>query len=247
MHNVVSARALARRSRQLLTLALVVGSIGAFIIAIGVLLYVIPLVADGAEGFGLYNLTRIGLLGIGILIFLLGIGLAVRAVTWRTDNDLAQLTARVLETQLDARYTFIRNVSRREIGYVDAVLIGPPGVLVFRILDHRGVFANEGADWLTQNRRGDWSPWGISPTKQVVADIQKMRDYLARYNLGDVPVYGVIVFTREAPETQLMAKTPVVPLTPLSTLLANLRDTYLAKDRIDAPRIAASVRMLYQT
>jgi hypothetical protein len=246
MHNVVPSRALARRSRQLLTLALVIASIGAFIAAIGFVLFVIPLVPEGSQIFGLYSFARGALIALGVLLFGAAVVLAVRAATWKTDNDLAQQLAATLGAQLDARFTLIRNVSRRELGYLDAVLVGPPGALVFRLLDDKGIFANEGADWLVQNRRGDWSPWKMSPTRQVVADIQKMRDFLAGFNLGDVPVYGVIVFMREAPEVQLMGKQPTVPLTPQSTLLANLRENYLAKDRIDAPRIAATVRTLYQ-
>ncbi|MDX2141133.1 MAG: nuclease-related domain-containing protein [Chloroflexota bacterium] len=246
MHNVVPSRALARRSRQLLALALLVGALGAFVIAIGILLLMIPLVAEGSTSFGVYNLFRTGLLLLGGLLFLVAIGLAVRAATWRTDNEEAQVVARTLAPQLDARYHFIRNLSRRDLGYIDAVLVGPPGVLTFRILDARGVFANEGADWLVQSRRGDWQPWRISPTRQVVEDIRKLRELLTTMNLGDVPVYGVIVFVRESPQVQLQGNAPLVPPTHLSSLYNNLLPNYLAKERIDARRIADTVRTLYQ-
>lgn len=242
MHNLVPSRVLARRSRTLLTIALIVGALGAFIAAIGFVLYAIPLVG-GDDPF--YGLVRGSLLVFGILLFLAALAMAVRAVTWRTDNDLAIKVGGVLGAQLDARFTFIRNISSRELGYIDAILVGPPGVLTFRILDLRGTLANEGADWLIQNRRGDWRPLGSSPTREVVADIDKLRAYLSARNLGDVPVYGVIVFTREQPELQLMGKMPVVPLTHLSSLLVNLGDNYLAKERIDGRRIADTVRTLF--
>jgi hypothetical protein len=243
MHNLVPTRALARRSRTLLTIALVIGALGAFFAAIGFVLFAIPLVSEGDV---LYGLARGTLVIFGGLLFLVALGLAVRAVTWRTDNDLAVQVGALLAANLDDRFTFIRNISMRELGYIDAILVGPPGVLTFRILDQKGVLANEGADWLIQNRKGEWRPLGSSPTREVVADIDKLRAYLSGRNLGDVPIYGVIVFTTEAPATQLMGKAPVVPPTHLSSLLVNLGDNYLAKDRIDARRIADTVRTLYQ-
>lgn len=246
MHNVVPSRALARRSRQLLVIAIVLGALAVFIIALGILMTMIPLVAEGSPNFAFYNLARTGLIGLGAVTFLVAIGLAIRAVTWRTDNDLAQRVGHVLAQQLDTRYTLIRNVSRRELGYIDAILVGPPGALVFRLIPKTGVFANEGSNWLIQNRSGRWSPWSASPTQQVVIDIEKLRDYLARFNLGDVPVYGVIVFMHEHPQVQLSAKNPVVPLTHLSTLLVNLQENYLARERIDAARVVNTVRTLYQ-
>ncbi len=243
MHNLVPSRSLARRSRTLLTIALVVGALGAFFAAIGFVLFAIPLVQEGDT---LYALVRGTLVVFGLLLFVVALALAVRAVTWRTDNDLAVQVGGVLTGALDARYSFIRNISTRELGYIDAILVGPPGVLTFRILDLKGTLANEGADWLIQNKRGEWRPLGSSPTREVVADIDKLRAYLSARNLGDVPVYGVIVFTSEPPTTQLMGKAPVVPPTHLGSLLMNLQDNYLAKDRIDARRITDTVRTLYQ-
>ncbi|MCA9903189.1 MAG: hypothetical protein KC547_04975, partial [Anaerolineae bacterium] len=144
MHNVAPSRALARRSRQLLALALVIGALGAFIVALGILMIMIPLVAEGSGSFTIYNLLRDGLVVFGALLFLVALGVAIRAATWRTDNDLAHEVGRYLGKTLDARYTLIRNVSRRDLGYVDAILVGPPGVLVFRLIPDKGVFANEG-------------------------------------------------------------------------------------------------------
>jgi hypothetical protein len=242
MHNLVPSRALARRSRTLLTIAIVVGALGAFIAAIGVVLYAIPLVQAGDT---LYDLVRGSLIVFGALLFLLALVLVVRAVTWRTDNDLAVQVSSALGASLDARFTFIRNISTRELGYIDAILVGPPGVLTFRILDHKGILANEGADWLIQNKKGEWRPLGNSPTREVVADIEKLRTYLSGRNLGDVPVYGVIVFTTDPSTTQLMGKAPVVPPTHLASLIPNLGDNYLAKDRIDARRVTDTVRTLF--
>ncbi len=247
MRSLAPSRALARRSRQLLTLALVIGALGAFVVAIGFLLLMIPLVAAGSPNFGGYHFIRMALIVLGFLLFLLAIGLAVRAVTLRTDNDLALRVGHYLETHLDDRFTLIRNVSQRALGYIDAVLVGPPGALVFRLVDVKGAFTNERANWVRFNRRQEPIPWGINPTRECVADIQKVREHLGRLNLGEVPVYGVIVFMQEPPALQLSTVEPVVPITYLSGLLANLQGHYLAKERIDAPRVAATVRTLLPT
>jgi hypothetical protein len=246
MHNLAPTRALARRSRQLLVIAVVIAALGAFIIALGVLMTMIPFVAVGSPNYPFYNLVRLGLIAIGSLLFLLAVGLSIRAVTWRIDNDLAQDVGRVLAQALDARYTFIRNISRRDIGYIDAVLVGPPGALVFRIMNEKGIFANEGANWLKRRRGGGWAPWSPGPTRQVVADIKKLRDYLAQTGLGDVPVYGVIVFLYEPPLVELQGKDPVVPPTHLSTLITNLQADYFARDRIDEARVVRTGRALFQ-
>jgi len=245
MRNVAPSRALSRRSNQLLTIAFFVGAAGIFVVTVGIALFVVQFAAPANPGYGTYLFIRGMVLAIGFVIILVAFGLAIRALTWKKDNDLAIVTGRYLEQYLNDRYTFIRNVSKREIGYVDAVLVGPPGVLVFRILKDRGIFANEGPNWLKQNQKGEWLPAGINPSREAIADIRKMREFLAKKNLGEIPVYGVVVFINEPPYTQLMAKEPTVPISHLQSLNNNLQNNYLAKDRIDLNAVNAIVRLLY--
>ncbi len=247
MHNVAPTRALTRRSQQLLTLALVLGAVGVFLTVLGVLLQVIEFVVPTNAGYGLYNAARTMLLIVGILLLVSVVVMVIRAYTWKTDNDLAQITGSFLARQLDDRFTLIRNISKRETGYVDAVLVGPPGVLVFRILNEAGIFANEGPNWLVQDvRSGEWKPAPMQPTKDCVADIEKINQYLISRGV-EVPLFGVVVFTQEAPVTQLKAREPVVPITPLSMLVVNLQPNYLAKDRIDPATAQRVIETLFQT
>jgi hypothetical protein len=58
-------------------------------------------------------------------------------------------------------------------------------------------------------------------------------------------VYGVVVFTKEEPVTQIMAKDPTVPLAHLSDLMSVLRDNYLARDRIDQATVKRVVDLIY--
>ncbi|MDX2163130.1 MAG: hypothetical protein SF162_17570 [bacterium] len=248
MKNVAPTGALNRRSQQLMTLSFVVAAAGVFITALGILLRVIPLFG-GAGSSGLQLQQTLGLLilmgGVGLLIA--GFVMFIRARTWRVDNDLAMITGNVLAQALDDSYTLIRNISRAEIGYVDAVLVGPPGVLVMRILDNTGIFANEGPNWLVQDPRSqDWNPAPIRPTAECVADIEKIRAYLAKRGLNNIPLFGLIVFTKEEPQTVLRQKNPTVPITPLSAILANLGQNYLAGSRMDTAAAQAVVNVLYQ-
>lgn len=244
MRNTAPSRELSRRSNQLLTIAFFVGAVGVFIAVVGVLLFVVRFAVPSNPQYGTYLFIRAAVLAFGGIVVLIALGLAVRALTWKKDNDLARITGRVLEPILDDRYTFIRNVSKREIGYVDAALVGPPGVLVFRILNRQGVFANEGPNWLTRGKRGEWLPANINPTREAIADIRKIKEFLAKRGLQDIPIYGIVLFIVEPPQLQLMAKEPTVPITHLSSLHANLQSNYLAKERVDPAGAAAIVRYL---
>ena len=181
----------------------------------------------------------------GVALLVIAVVLAIRAFTWKTDNDLALITGKFLAQYLDDRFTLIRNVSKRQIGYVDAVLVGPPGVLVFRILDTEGTFANEGANWLRRQPNGELVPARINPTREAVDDIRKVREYLEKKQIPNAPVYGVVVFTQPVQRVTLSAHDPVVPPSHLQSLVDNLRPNYLAKDRIDAPEVVQIVRALY--
>ncbi|MDL1899224.1 NERD domain-containing protein [Anaerolineae bacterium CFX9] len=235
MKNIAPTGSLTRRSNQLKTLAFIVLALGIFIAALGVFLNVVQLVPRSSSSHGAYLFVAQLILIVGVITILIAIALFIRAFTWKTDNDLAQITARVLASALDDRFVFIRNVSKREIGYVDAVLIGPPGALVFRILDATGIFFNEGANWL-QSRSGELVPARIDPTRECVADIQKMRDALQK-RIGEIPVFGIVVFTKDPRDVQLNVKEPVVPITHLTALVQSIQGNYLAVDRIPPQQV----------
>lgn len=242
MQNVAPHMALVRRSRQLLQVAFLVVSVGVFTAVVGLAMFVLPL-APAA------NTTFRSVSGIvfvfGVILGISGLLMALRAVTWRTDNDLAKMTGDFLAKQLDARYTFIRNVSKFGLGYVDAVLVGPQGVLVFRIVGEEGTFFNEVDKWLKRDPRGGWVPLRYNPTQQAVDDIKHLREYFKRRGLPDVPVFGAVVFT--APNVNLSAEKPAVPPAQLPTLLERLSTNYMARERIDQRAVDAIVKTLYTT
>ncbi|MBZ0292709.1 MAG: NERD domain-containing protein [Anaerolineae bacterium] len=245
MENVAPSGALARRSRQLLQLAFVVVAGGVFIAVVGLALYVVQLAVPDNSIYPFYNFLRGMLLFGGVIVAVVGVIIAARAYFTRVDNDLARQVGIYLERYFDNRYWLVRNVNKTGLGYIDAVLVGPPGLLVFRIVDNEGNFRNEKADWLKQNNNGQWVPARIDPTREDVVDIKAAREYLARHGL-EVPVYGVVVFTKNPTLVKISAKEPVVPLSHLSMLYENLRDQYLAREnRIDQPTVQRIIDLIY--
>jgi hypothetical protein len=242
MQNVVPSGALVRRSRQLLLVAFIVVSVGIFLAVVGLAMIVFPLAPLANQTVP--AIARLVFV-LGVIAGLVGLGLAVRAVTWRTENDLAKITGNYLSQHLDQRFTFIRNVSRLGLGYIDAVLVGPPGALVFRIVGDTGTFFNEAGNWLRSDKQGNWVPLRYNPTKQAVDDIQHLREYLAKKGIPDVPVFGVVVLTQDPPATQLSVENPVVPAAQLQGVMDILQNNYFAKDRVDVPTSAAIIKTLY--
>ncbi len=249
MRNTTPVRALSRRATQERTLAFAIGATGIFLIAFGVFLFAVPLAGPNNPGFTLHSLLRTGLIGVGIVAVIIAAALMVRAFTYRSDNNLAQQVARVLGGALDDRFTYVRSVNRRGVGYIDAVLVGPPGALVLRILDQTGVFYNEGANWLEADPGrgpGAWKPASIKPTAECFADMRKLDQYLTGNGLPNTPIFGGIVFTRDVPQVQLSFRDPALPSAPLSQLVPALSTYYLTQDRIDAARAQQIVKLLFQ-
>lgn len=249
MRNVAPSRALERRARSLLQVAFFTAAAGVFFVFVGIALTAVPLAAPSSSSYGLYNFIRNAAFIVGVLAAISGILMGIRAITWRPDNDLAKITGATISHYLDDRYTFIRNVSKLSLGYIDAVLVGPPGVLVFRIVDHSGVYLNEIDRWLKMNPRDrKWIPAGIDPTREAVTDIKNLQVFLAKRGLAaDLPIFGVVVFIKDPPMLQLSQKDGVLPATSLSQLYASLQGTYFARERISKGAIDGVVKLLYDS
>ncbi|MBN1967488.1 MAG: NERD domain-containing protein [Anaerolineae bacterium] len=240
MHNISPARAMVRRARQYLTTGAVLALVGVLGLALLVLLVVIPF--SRAAWYGGFQVI---LGGIGVVLLLMGGGLMVRGVLYPTDNPRAQQMAAVLARSLDYRYTFIRSLNRRGLGYVDAVLVGPNGALVFYFFHQPGQFICERNLWFV-HERGQAQPKlsRLNPTHQVVKDVGALRRYFGERGLEQIPVYAVVVLTN--PRTAITVTQPVVPVAQLNDVPTVLRDTYLAEDRIDAGMVKAVVQVLMQ-
>ena len=246
MQNVAPTRKLSRRSRGWLMAAAVVFLSGAALSALGFALHVISLVVQSNPGFGVYDLTRKAILSLGIGIMLAALLMVLRAVTWKTDNALARQVGETLAGCLGRQFVFIRSISKPSVGYVDAVLVSRHGVLVFCITKRKGLYFNEKGQWLTCRRNGEWKPMRWNPTREAAEDARKIRGYLEDYQLKGIPVYGAVVFIHPPPITQLVVREPAVPVLYASQLCDGLRDSYFARERLDAKTVQEIVNLLYR-
>jgi hypothetical protein len=246
MRNVVPARALARRSRNLLFAAGFLFLLAILSFAFHVFLLTVPLVVPSNPNYDLYLTARSSLIWLGAVLVVVSLALLIRALTWKHDNPLAHATGELLGEFLDDRYAYIRNLSRFAIGYIDAVLVGPPGVLVLRITEKTGIFYNEGANWMQQQDKGSWKTLRWSPTREVVEDVRKLRAFLQARGMPDVPVFGAVVFLENKPITTVTMEQPVVPVLQPFELSYGLEDTYFArKDRLDQLTANKIATLLY--
>jgi hypothetical protein len=243
MLNTAPSRSLGRRTRQLLLFAFLSVSLGAFLLSVGVLLYLILFAAVGSTGYLIQRGISYTLLTTGGGAVLLGLFFLVRALVRRRENDLAAITGDHLSQYLDERYRFIRNINRPALGYIDAVLVGPPGILVFRILDVKGAFINDKNSWARKSRQGEFMPWRVNPTQEAVVDVRAVRDFLKQHKIPQPEVFGVVVFIPNEPHLTFQTKNPVVPITHLTDLLDTLKQTYLQQERI-TPRTIQQVTKL---
>ena len=236
MHSISPARAMERRARQWAISGLVVVLVGLVLGALGMASIVIPLARAGWYSL-LQGLLLIMALG-GVVI---GVAMAIRGLTFPKDNHAARIMTDLLARGLDDRYTFIRNISRRGLGYLDGILVGPNGALVFYFFTQKGNFYCEGNAWFRQNAR-EMTPLRANPTREVVKDVSALRDYLGERGLERVPVYAVIVVSYR--ETVVTAQRPVVPVAHMHNVLTIVADNYLAAERIPAQAVRVTVDAL---
>ncbi len=246
MQNVAPTRSLTRRSRDLQVAAALVFLLGAALAVAGIAMHVFNLVVPFNRGYEVYDLTRKALMLIGAAFGLGSLLMALRAVSWSTDNTTAYELGEQLATQLDQRYVFIRNISKRTTGYVDAALVSQHGVLALRITRRRGHFFNEGGQWLRRRRKGKWRPMRWNPTREAATAAIKLRAHLQDYELTQIPLYAAVVFMRDAPEVRLKLRQPAVPVVHASQLIADLNETYFAEERLPAHTVQEVVNLLYQ-
>ncbi len=83
-------------------------------------------------------------------------------------------------------------------GDIDGVLIGPRGVIVFEAKAWKGFFYYSGDDWYYQ--RSQHAPWEVAhanPTKQVLANTERLHQTLERLGFGHVPIQPLIALAQD--------------------------------------------------
>ncbi len=234
MQNINPSQNITRRGRYYLFIGSMAFFSGAIAVALAILFVFFPLWETA-----LFDLFQGFLLVVGLGAILVGLVLIYRALTLQKDNPLAYAVGEGLGQFLDNRYTYLRNVSKRGVGYIDAVLVGPPGALVFRIVDYSGIWSNERAEWIIRTRDGNLRPAKTNPTRECVRDVYALRRFLAKRGLEQVPVYAIVVFT--SPKVRLSADGPVVPVCEIPTLYEIMRREYLSEERVSPATVQQTV------
>jgi hypothetical protein len=224
MQNINPTNNRNRRSRfylWILGIPVLIGSLTAC--ASVVLLSMFPLLGN-ATTLGMACLMILAILG------LIGGGISTyRGLTLEHDNKIAYEVGEYLKYFLTPEYTFVRNVSRRNLGYIDAVLLGPPGALVFRVVDYGGTWRNELAEWKIRDAQGRVRTAPTNPSRECARDVYALRTYFGKRSLQDIPVYGMVVFHN--PTMELQGDGSVVPISKTELLQDILPLEYLEQEQ----------------
>ncbi|MBI5929445.1 MAG: NERD domain-containing protein [Chloroflexi bacterium] len=241
MQNINPSNNVNRRGRFYAIMGILVFFMGALASAMGILFFLLPLLGSSYSTPGGVCLNVVG-----IPIAIGGLGGVVRGLTLQKDNRLAYEVGESMRSFLgtDSRYTFVRNISKRRLGYIDAVLVGPPGALVFRVVNYNGEWINEKAEWRVRAKNGNLRKASHNPTRECARDVYQLRAYFAKRNLIDVPVYGIVVFTTSPDHLTLRGEGPVIPIAELHLLYQIISRDYLKEDRIKSAQIKATVDAL---
>ena len=245
MRNLVPQRVLARRSQDFIYGGGLLVVIGIVLDILGIALAIIPLQVPSNPGYGTYTFLRAAMMALGAVLILVGIGLIVRGLTWKQENPLAEQVGAALKDTFDDNFVFIRNVSKLSLGYIDAVLIGPPGVLVLRITNREGVFFNDATRWMRLIEDDRWSALDWSPTEEVQSDMRRLRQWMNKRGIHEVPMHGAILFVQEYPLARINQKPPVkVPAVHIGDFRKALEATYLAEQTPVQPQVLRRLTQL---
>ncbi|MBN1285857.1 MAG: NERD domain-containing protein [Anaerolineae bacterium] len=220
---------------------------GFFLTLSGVLLMLIGLVIAVLNVFGggaVQNLLVVGAIILGAVLVVVGAVNFVRGMRTPTTDPLGARLAQTLVSVLDSRHLLLRDHSMQANLVVkpDAVVVGPGGVMVLKLINEPGIFRCENETWLKRIAGRDFQSWKRSPTREIIQELDVMREYLASHQLQNVPIDAFIVFTYPAAEISVRA--PAIAVTTLDYLPGELRHGYLLSDRIDMDLLRQTRRLL---
>lgn len=122
---------------------------------------------------------------------------AREAEYWAKGRYGEDLLAETLSQQLGDDFTLMRNYTPPALsgagGDIDAVLIGPLGIIVFEVKAWTGEYLARGRDWFWRaGRYGNWEPARSNPTSQALRNVERVKRTLQRAGQGRVTVRGVV-------------------------------------------------------
>ncbi|MCY4008591.1 MAG: response regulator [Anaerolineaceae bacterium] len=241
-------RGLSREAKKLLQVASLAILGGSFVLLVGLALSVIPLIGREGSFAELYHILQQALILAGLLSAVCGLWFLLRANQRRkTDDLLAQEVFQTLARNLDARFSFISSSQIRSVCGIDALMIGPPGLLIFKFLHLNGQLYQERGHWLTQNRKGELIPLKNNPTQELLSDMNHIQQRLDGQGLSDFPIFGAILSLNDSDQLQYHANEEIFPLVFAPSLNERLKQSYFFRDRITLRAAGKLLEHLRQT
>ena len=226
-------KGVSRQAQKLLQYAVLAVSGGAFISIVSLALSVIPLVGREGSLARIYTMATQYAFILGTIIALLGLWLIVRAYQRKnSDSFLANEIANKLCTQFDSRFSLVTNFNHRGLRGVDAIIAGPPGLLVLRFLNLSGNLFQERGYWLIQGDRGELRPLRNNLTKELLSDILKVKARLNEKKLSGFPVFGAVLSVNSSDMLQYHSNGEIFPLVFTSSIADSLHQQFLSRDRV---------------
>ncbi len=177
MREIQCSTFLEREGRRLALWALLFLILGCG--ALGIFFGRLPLTL-AKEAPWLWGLT----LALGLGALAAGQDLFSEALGWWQGALGERAIARRLGAILDDQFYLLRNVTLpKQRGDIDAILIGPPGILALEIKDKTGVYRVDGRDWLYLSH-GRWRSSQSNPMRQAQANARRTEEFLAKAGLA---------------------------------------------------------------
>jgi len=161
----------------------------------------------------------------------------IEATADPADSPGARKLIQTLARELDDTYTLFRGLLLpRADDAIDAVLVGPSGVLVMAIHEHTGLYACDGSEWFHSPDGGrSWEPGPENPAKRVLYNQRQLEAHLEREGVRDVRFEQAVICPN--PKTQLVSQQPAVRLFDLGDLRGHAHrlagQAYLTPAKID--------------
>ncbi|WP_353684509.1 nuclease-related domain-containing protein [Thermodesulfovibrio sp. 3907-1M] len=155
-------------------------------------------------------ITHVGLVGliVSVLLFVNSQKVNPRKIRLESgaqgENVLKQTLRRILSDSYTAYYGY----QTQSNGDVDCIVVGPKGVILIEVKNHKGtILYEERTGWrcVKTGKKGTYEGFIKNPGKQVTKNYWEIRELLSSYGI-DIPVYAVVVFTN--PKATLEIKSP---------------------------------------
>ena len=131
---------------------------------------------------------------------------------WAKGRGGEDLLSETLGRQLGDEYLLLRNYTppapNHVGGDIDALLLGPLGVIVFEVKAWRGEYLARGGDFYWRPRsHAPWGPARANPIHQALSNVERVKITLRRAGLRHVQVRGVLAVA--SPDMRVYLEPPL--------------------------------------